>query len=190
MSTDNVTYVVDGAVVLVWDSWDTLVNFRCQSLCVVLRITIQRSYYLKVMYAIPSFPQQALQYIFGFSNSRSLTPIKCFPFKWTVAIYVCILDGSVPSVALIIRLLVLLDVYFVWCPLSVPRQCCIEVYSFRWMQFVQLEQLYNVLRHVIITLVLLIIICTWHYVTIKAITTIRSTHPRLHRGRWASRSRC
>ena len=27
--------------------------------------------------------------------------------------------------------------------------------------------LYNVLRHVIITLVLLIIICTWHYVTIK-----------------------
>ena len=37
------------------------------------------------------------------------------------------------------------------------KHCCL----------IPIVTLYNVLRHVIITLVLLIIICTWHYVTIK-----------------------
>ena len=36
--------------------------------------------------------------------------------------------------------------------------------------------MYNVLRHVIITLVLLIIICTWHYVTIKLLLLLSDLH--------------
>ena len=40
------------------------------------------------------------------------------------------------------------------------KHCCL----------IPIVTLYNVLRYVIITLVLLIIICTWHYVTIKLLS--------------------